>query len=91
MDVNPQETLRIRSAELVWRRVENEIIVLDLRRNTYLSIAATGVDLWERLAEGATPGELTSHLIATYEVEPDRASADVDEFIDRLRQAELLA
>jgi hypothetical protein len=90
MTTNRDEPLRIRNDEIAWRRVENEIIVLDLRRNAYLSISETGIDLWERLAEGATPAELEGHLLATYEVEPGRASIDVDEFLDRLRQAELL-
>ena len=49
--------LKIRDEELSWRQVGDEIIVLDLRSNAYLSINQSGTALWDMLVEGTTSGD----------------------------------
>ena len=82
--------LRAREQDIAWRRVESEIVVLDLRRNAYLSINASGVTLWERMQAGATRAELVAHLVEVHAIDRARADADVAAFVAMLAEKGLL-
>ncbi len=83
--------LKIRDEELSWRQVGDEIIVLDLRSNAYLSINATGTALWEMLVDGSTSATMESGLVADYGVNAEHARTDVEEFVAMLTDQGLLA
>ena len=82
--------LKIREDDLSWRQVGDEVIVLDLRSNAYLSINETGTALWEMLVEGSTAPTMASRLVADYGVEEGRARADIEEFLAMLARRGLL-
>src|SRR3954447_20626050 len=44
--------IRVREHDLTWREVDDEVVVLDLDGQRYLSINASGVDLWKLAVEG---------------------------------------
>lgn len=73
-----------------WREVEGEIVALNLESSTYLTVNSTGRVLWADLARGATRDELVEALIKAYGIERERAKADVDAFLDMLREQGLL-
>lgn len=58
--------------------------VLDL--NLMISLNGTGRFLWERLDQGASARELKEALMEYYNVDEQRADADVDAFIEKLNQ-----
>lgn len=76
-------TVRV-SEHVEWRAIEDEVVVLDLRTELYLSFNASGAVLWCSLAEGATNDELVQRLITGFEVEEEEARADVSAFVDEL-------
>jgi Coenzyme PQQ synthesis protein D (PqqD) len=90
METGGDAILRIREEELAWRRLDAEIVVLDIRQGTYLSINASGIDLWEMLVDGATRSQLQAHLVTTYELDPPRAAEDVSAFVLMLTESGLL-
>lgn len=55
--------------------------------NGMLSLNESGVLLWRTLENGGDRDAMADALLAEYEVERDRALADVDEFIDALTKA----
>jgi len=60
--------------------------------NGMLKVSDSGALLWEKLAStGATREELLADLLAAYEVDTETATRDMDEFLNSLQQAELLA
>ena len=73
-----------------WRKVEGEIIALDLRENEYLAVNRAGVLLWETLVVGSTKEQLAGVLETAYGLEADRAAADVDAFLAVLTEKGLL-
>ena len=77
-------TIRLKTDAVVWRAVEGEIVALDLRDSLYLAINRTGAVLWPALAEGTSHAELVDLLVRSFDVEPERASDDVDAFLDAL-------
>jgi hypothetical protein len=83
--------LRLRSNDLAWRMVDDEIVAVDLRTSTYLNTNGSGAVLWRALADGATDEELVALLVEEFGIDADRARADVDRFLDAVRARALLA
>ena len=54
------------------------------------ALTPSGAMLWNRLAEWSKREELVELVLDQYEVTADRASADVDEFLEQLRQLKAL-
>lgn len=85
------EVLRLRAEELEWRLADDEVVVLDLRRQRYLALNASGALIWRALAKGAGREELVGLLVATYGVSPGRAAADVEDLLASMAAESLLA
>ncbi len=84
------DTLRLRADALEWRLVEGEIVALDVRTHTYLGINRTGASVWHALVEGATHDQLVAQLAESFGVDRSRAEADLDAFLQGLREHDLL-
>ena len=82
---------RLRSHELLWREVDDEIVILDLRRSVYASVNQSGRTLWLRLARGATSEDLAQELRSVYGREADVARQDAEAFLETVREQGLLA
>lgn len=85
-----EERLRLRGAGLEWRTVEEEVLALDLPRESYLGVNRSGSKLWQILAEGATKEELAQALVDSYGIAHEDASRDVSAFLEALREQGLL-
>jgi hypothetical protein len=91
MTIDDAGRLGLRSDNLTWREVGDEVVVLDLSSSTYLAVNGSGAVLWKALAEGASAGELQDTLMRQYDIEADTARRDVGAFLDDLRSRGLLA
>ncbi len=80
----------------ILRQVGGHSIVVPVGAQTVdfdcmITLNDTGRFLWQQLQSECTEEMLTAALLAEYDVEPTVAAADVAGFIEKLRQAELLA
>jgi hypothetical protein len=82
--------LRLRTDDLTWREVGDELVVLKLSVGTYLSLNAVGRELWNQLEGGATAAQLAHSLVETYGISADEATEDVASFLENLNRLELL-
>jgi hypothetical protein len=82
--------LQLRQADLAWREVEGEVVVVDVRTSTYLSANDSGGRLWSRLSEGTTRDELVAELVEGFGVDAETAGVDIDKFLQQLRDQGLL-
>lgn len=82
--------LRLRSDDLDWREIDDEIVALDRRDATYIAVNGAGALLWRSLASDATRQELVSALVEAYGIDEARAGADIDSFLDALAERGLL-
>ena len=83
--------LRLRADDLEWREIDSDIVVLDGRDATYLTLNGSGALLWRMLAASATRDELVDALLEAYDVEESTAEADTDAFLSSLSEQGLLA
>ena len=84
-------TLRLRTEDLEWREIDSDIVILDGRDATYLTLNGSGALLWRLLATNATREQLVTALLDTYEVDHLTAAADTDSFLATLSEQGLLA
>jgi hypothetical protein len=82
--------LRLRRAGVEWRKVEGEILALDLGSSRYLLVNRTGAILWPALVRGTTRAELVSLLLASHDVDAQAAQCDVEVFVGALVEEDLL-
>lgn len=55
-----------------------------------INLNETGAFLWKALEKGATAEELVSKLLEEYEVDEATARADVDAFVKKLQENQLV-
>ncbi len=58
--------------------------------NGMITLSDTGAFLWKQLQEEKTAGELIDLLMGEYEVERETAKADIEEFLDELKNRGLI-
>jgi len=73
--------VKLREAAVEWRAVGHEIVALDVDRSEYLAVNETGSELWHLLSEGTDLARLREHLVERFDIDAERAAADVDSFI----------
>jgi len=80
--------------DVLWRDVEGEILVLDLRTERYYGLEAVGADVWRLLAVDsvthATESSLSTALHEVYDVPLHRLRQDVRTLLQSLASAGLL-
>jgi len=83
--------LRLRSNDLHWHQVEDEVLALDARTQLYLAVNKSGAVLWDLLARGTSRAELIERLAREYDLAPECAAFDVDQMLGALSARGLLA
>jgi hypothetical protein len=82
--------LKLRDTGVAWKEVDGEVVALDELEALYLAANPAGAVLWRALADGATHDALVSDLVHEFGIDSERASADVDAFLEDLRGRGLL-
>ena len=83
------------SHDVIHREIAGEHILvpigeLALRRSGVFVITALGAEIWEMLKDGKEYNAIISELLASYEVTEEVLTKDVDEFLQMLRENELV-
>ncbi len=79
----------------ILRQVMDVFVVLGIGSEAYvpnriMSVNEVCAFLWHLLEEGAEKQDLVDSLTGEYDVDPQTASADVDVFLDQLREKALI-
>ncbi len=82
--------LSLRHSDVRARSFNEETIVLDLRSSVYLSTNPAGTILWQQLERGTTRSRMIEALVDEFQIDPERAGADVDAFLDDCWRRELI-
>ena len=85
------ERIRIDTDRVLVREVDGEVVILDLRSQTYLGGNQTAAALWPGLAQGASIEALAHSLSERFGVEEKVARADTEAFVSQLAELDLLA
>ena len=83
--------LYINTSHVIHEDFDDEAIVVDLESGAYYAFRHTAHFLWTRLAEGASPAELTGALTAAYVTTEAECRPDVHHFLQQLLDETLIA
>ncbi len=81
--------------DFILRKVAGSYIVVPVNKltldfNGIINLNETGAFLFGLLQKGAEREELIEKLLDEYDVDRDKASADVDVFLQKVRDADVL-
>jgi hypothetical protein len=85
-----QRSVRIRTDDVVWQELDDEVVVFNRASSRYLRINASAVILWRRLEGGASLDDLVSALLDAFDIDESTARRDVEAFVAAVREHELL-
>jgi len=83
--------IELRNPDLLWRKIDGDLVALDGRTWEYMTVNDAGRLVWEALAEGATRSRLIELLVETYGITSATANHDLEEFLDMMRQQDLIS
>ncbi len=81
--------------DFILRKVADSYVVvpvgkLTLDFNGIINLNETGAFLFEILQKGAEREELIERMLEEYEVTPEKAAADIDIFLEKVKNADVL-
>ncbi len=81
--------------EFVLREIAGETLLVPVGKtaldlNGMLTLNALGGEIWQMLPEVKDEQEITERILAEYDADPEQVSADVHEFIEKLRALGIL-
>lgn len=76
--------------DVLSRELDGEAVLLDLRSGKYFGLNGTGARIWTCMKDGLRKAQIVERLVASFEVDADRARADVEAFIDSLVERGLI-
>ena len=75
---------------VAWRRVGDDVVILDLETSVYYTLNDTGTTIWERLAQGAPLDRVIETVATDYEEGVARVTKDANALLKTLRAKKLL-
>ena len=76
---------------VMFNRVGDEVVLLDLDSGTYYGLDAVGGRLWDLISGSATIGEAIDTMLEEYEVEREVLESDVLRLVDELHEKGLIS
>lgn len=81
--------------DFVLRKVADSYVVVPVNKltldfNGIINLNETGAFLFEKLQNGCKKSDLLNAMLDEYEVGREKASADIDLFIKKLEEADIL-
>lgn len=83
------DTILTANQDCPVREVGPGLVIMDPAGTATHSLDEVGAFLWRRLDGRHSLGQVIEALVAEYDVEPDRAAADVQDFLGQLLAAGL--
>ena len=81
--------------DFILRKVADSYVVVPVNKmtldfNGIINLNETGAFLFELLQKGAERDELVDKILEEYDVDREKAEADIDVFIQKVRDADVL-
>jgi Coenzyme PQQ synthesis protein D (PqqD) len=84
------ETVVVRSEEPVSVEVDRSVVMMSLAQGMYFGLEGVGPRIWALLAQPRSVKELSNQLAGEFDVDPETCLRDVCDFLEELREAQLI-
>ena len=79
-----------RDPNVLAKRIDDEIVLVNLETNRIYELNRTAASLWDALAASPTQAELEEHLGQEFEVEPEELAREIDKLLAQLTAERLI-
>lgn len=81
--------------ELIKREIAGDTILVPVGKTVYDSnglfvLNELGAFIWDMLPRVESPGEICKAVLEEYDVAEEEAARDIDEFLNKLKQMEII-
>lgn len=83
LDVQP-------NPDVVAQRVQDEVVLVNLRTNEIYTLNRTAARAWELIAEGGDRSDIEATLAEEFSVDSDAVGGELDGLVDELLAKELI-
>jgi len=66
------------------RRVGDELVILDVNSGHYFGLNDVGALIWDHLEHDTTRDDLVDAVLASFDVDRDQATSDIDDLVTEL-------
>lgn len=81
---------KVNAPNVVHESLDDEVVLIHLEKGSFYNFGKTGIDIWKGLMSGLTAEQLVTSLGDRYEAESDTIATEVNRFIEKLSQEELI-
>ncbi len=85
-----QENAVIRNVNIAWQKIEEKVVLVSPKTMRIHIVHGCGGSIWEHLKEAKTEDELAGLICEEYDTTIDKAKDDVGEFLDKLKEEDLI-
>jgi len=75
---------------LTWRKLDGEIILLDLTKGDYFALRGSAIDTWELLLQTKNKDKIIKGVASKYGIDTSKCRKDVEAFLDSLRKKKFI-
>ncbi len=86
----PQDAIVQQSPSCLAANVQDELVLMSIEHGQYVALDSIGKDIWEHLAAPCRVDALCRAMIADYDADAEVITADVLEFLDQLRDVDVI-
>ena len=77
-------------ANITWRKVDNETVVLNLETSEYYSANETGAEIWEFLEKNYPVKKIVDFITQEYDESPKIVEKNIVGFLKKLTELKLI-
>jgi len=77
--------------DVVFKRLEDRMVLVDLKSNQIFELNSTGARVWELLQEGVSVDTLIDRLEAEFEADPATLRTEIESLLSDLLSEGLIA
>ena len=81
----------ILNPDVVFKRLEDRMVLVDLKSNQIFELNSTGARVWELLQEGVSVDTLIDRLKAEFEADPATLRTEIESLLSDLISEGLIA
>ena len=82
--------VEILDADIVWRELDGEVVILNLATGYYYGLEGAGNDIWRLLIEHGSTDKVVEVLAEEYDVDTARLKGDVHALVDDLARKSIV-
>lgn len=76
--------------DVLWRRLDDEVVLMQLKTDRMFTLNRTGARFWELTAEGLPLDEISERMLHEFKVAPEQLALEVEQILELLIAEQLL-